>query len=63
MTWDHQGLSIGKNGPKAFDKANFLICLDLAFKSDLQILFLSTSKDLPRPAGRLGNLSGHFMVT
>lgn len=37
MTWDHQGLPIGKNRPQAFDKPNFLICLDLAFKPDLQI--------------------------
>lgn len=63
MTWDHQGLSIGKNGPEALDNANFLIHLDLAFKSDLQILFLSPSKDLPRPAGRQSNLSGHFIFT
>lgn len=58
MTWDHQGLSIGKNGPKAFDKNTFLIRLDPAFKSDLQTLFLSPSKDR-----RLGNMSGLFMVT
>lgn len=58
MTWDHQGLSIGKNGPKAFDKNNFLIRLDLAFKSDLQTLFLSPSKDR-----RLGNMSGHSIAT
>lgn len=60
---DHQGLSIGKNGPEAFDKANFLICLDPALKSNLQILFLSPSKDLPRPVRRLNNLSGHFIFT
>lgn len=58
MTWDHQGLSIGKNGPKAFEKNNFLILLDLAFKSDLQTLFLSPSKDR-----RLGNMSSHSIAT
>lgn len=63
MSWDHHGLSVGKNGPEAFDKANFLISLDLAFKPDLQILFLSPSKDLPRPAGRLSSVSGHFIFT
>lgn len=63
MIWDHQGLSIGKNGPEAFDNTNFLIHPDLAFKSDLQILFLSPSKDLPRPAGRRSNLSSHFIFT
>lgn len=49
MTWDHQGLSIGKNRTEAFDKANFLIRLDLAFKPDLQIYsyhLLRTCQDL-----------------
>lgn len=63
MTSDHHGLSVGKNGPEAFDKANFLVSLDLSFKSDLQILFLSPSKDPPRPTERLSNLSGHFIFT
>lgn len=62
MTWDHQRLSLGKTEPKAFNKAHFLIHHDRAFKSDLQVLFLSPSKGLPRPRGRLRNLSGHFII-
>lgn len=63
MTWDHQGLSIGKKEPEAFDNTNFLIHLHLTFKPDLQILFLSPSKNPPRPARRPSNLSGHFIFT
>ena len=63
MTSDHHGLSAGKNGPEAFDKANFLISLDPSFKSDLQILSLAPSKDLPRPVRRLSDLPGHFIFT
>lgn len=51
MTWDHQGLSIGKNRTEAFDKPNFLIRLDLAFKPDLQIYsyhLLRTCQDLQK---------------
>lgn len=49
MTSDHHGLSVGKNGLEAFDKANFLIDLDSSFKTDLQILFLSLSKTYQDP--------------
>lgn len=63
ITSNRHGLSAGKNGPEAFDKANFLISLDPFFKSDLQILSLAPSKDWQGPAGRLSDLSSHFIFT